>query len=839
MLSTLLVFAGLLLCIQAQSISMQKDEVSISVEYADNSLNLVFSHNEEQKLQAQIGLEANLENILECNGVDNCLQFDDIRLHITSNIENGFTILWTTTNTTHTFRDCFSLDSDNTNWFGGPERYDQYWPIEKLTLTNFPNVPHEDQWGAIVEPYWLNSKGAYIFVDERVPLFIDQNTNDTDDSVCFVAKIETPYPSSRTRILLNYTISAGANAREGHLHAVQHFLGKPSGHPANALIENPIWSTWARLQNLRNNHGFDTYKFDAGETSWAPQTPNLYGDVEKLPSSMTAEYVRACAIFGDYIEVRAGWGTQDLPVFVRMIDKDSRWGLNNGLRSLVTTLLQMNMNGYTMVLPDMVGGNGYEDERPSAEMFIRWLQANTFMPNIQFSYVPWDFDDDTVIELSRKFVELHAQYADEIIKAMEKSISDGYPVNPPVWWVDPTNSEALIQDTEYMLGEDILVAPVLEEGAVTRDIYLPSGTWEDGNTGEIYEGGQTLTDYEAPLEVLPYFIRYNSAVFAGLLLCIQAQSISMQKDEVSISVEYADNSLNLVFSHNEEQKLQAQIGLEANLENILECNGVDNCLQFDDIRLHITSNIENGFTILWTTTNTTHTFRDCFSLDSDNTNWFGGPERYDQYWPIEKLTLTNFPNVPHEDQWGAIVEPYWLNSKGAYIFVDERVPLFIDQNTNDTDDSVCFVAKIETPYPSSRTRILLNYTISAGANAREGHLHAVQHFLGKPSGHPANALIENPIWSTWARYKKEIDDALLIQFANEIIENGFSGQFEIDDYWETCYGSLTFRSPEFDDIDNTVQTIKNMGFTVALWTHPFVNIDCNYTQIGIDNGKFK
>ncbi|KAI4463783.1 glycosidase family 31 [Holotrichia oblita] len=118
---------------------------------------------------------------------------------------------------------------------------------------------------------------------------------------------------------------------------------------------------------------------------------------------MTAEYVRACAIFGDYIEVRAGWGTQDLPVFVRMIDKDSRWGLNNGLRSLVTTLLQMNMNGYTMVLPDMVGGNGYEDERPSAEMFIRWLQANTFMPNIQFSYVPWDFDDDTVSLYGDKF----------------------------------------------------------------------------------------------------------------------------------------------------------------------------------------------------------------------------------------------------------------------------------------------------------------------------------------------------------------------------------------------------------------------------------------------------
>lgn len=45
-------------------------------------------------------------------------------------------------------------------------------------------------------------------------------------------------------------------------------------------------------------------------------------------------------------------------------------------------------------------------------------------------------------------------------------------------------------------------------------------------------------------------------------------------------------------------------------------------------------------------------------------------------------------------------------------------------------------------------------------------------------------MIEKPIWSTWARYKKEISDAVLLEFANEIVDNGFSGQFEIDDYWE-------------------------------------------------------
>lgn len=90
----------------------------------------------------------------------------------------------------------------------------------------------------------------------------------------------------------------------------------------------------------------------------------------------------------------------------------------------------------------MVGGNGYYGE-PDAELFIRWLQANTFMPSIQFSFVPWDFTDETVANISMKFVELHEKYTDIILQAMNNSISKGHPVNAPIWWVDPTNSDAL------------------------------------------------------------------------------------------------------------------------------------------------------------------------------------------------------------------------------------------------------------------------------------------------------------------------------------------------------------------------------------------------------------
>lgn len=151
---------------------------------------------------------------------------------------------------------------------------------------------------------------------------------------------------------------------------------------------------------MQESAGIDSYKFDAGEASWAPEPAVLTGPIEQSPGIYTYNYTRILSEFGSAIEVRTGWQTQDLPIFVRMQDKETEWGLNRGLASLITTLLVMNIAGYPYVLPDMVGGNGDVNttadaaEYPSKELFIRWLQANTFMPSIQYSFVPWDFDNE-------------------------------------------------------------------------------------------------------------------------------------------------------------------------------------------------------------------------------------------------------------------------------------------------------------------------------------------------------------------------------------------------------------------------------------------------------------
>ncbi|XP_036324259.1 myogenesis-regulating glycosidase-like isoform X3 [Rhagoletis pomonella] len=269
--------------------------------------------------------------------------------------------------------------------------------------------------------------------------------------------------------------------------------------------------TWFsdRLKSLQEEGGIDSFKFDAGESSWMPSDPVLQGDLSLSPTQMTRDYVRTVGAFGPMVEVRSGQNTQDLPIFVRIVDKDSEWGWNNGLLTLITTMLQMNLNGYPFVLPDMIGGNGYDDKPPSKELFLRWLQANVFMPSLQFSYVPWNFDEEA-IEISKKFVQMHADYAPEIIKRFKLATETGEPVNLPLWWVDPSDKVAQGVYDQFLLGDDIISAPVVEEDAVVRDIYLPKGNWKDGNTGVVYQGPKWLMAYKAPLDTLPYFVREHN-----------------------------------------------------------------------------------------------------------------------------------------------------------------------------------------------------------------------------------------------------------------------------------------------------------------------------------------
>lgn len=208
-----------------------------------------------------------------------------------------------------------------------------------------------------------------------------------------------------------------------------------------------------------------------------------------------------------------------------------------------------------------------------------------------------------------------------------------------------------------------------------------------------------------------------------------------------------------------------------------------------------------------------------------------------QLYPIEIAQQDYTPSYSTEADNGAIGERYWLNSAGEYIYVHGQVPLFVDYH-NILNNHICFGAQISAPYSSRRNHTVLAYDIWFLNDVKAAHKHAVATYFGKPTGVPDYRMVQHPIWSTWAQYGQNITDEKLLDFAQQIVAHEFSNsQFEIDDLWEVCYGSLTVDEENFPDFNRTVQDLKDLGFRVTIWVHPFINSNCQpwYSE-ALDNG---
>ena len=87
------------------------------------------------------------------------------------------------------------------------------------------------------------------------------------------------------------------------------------------------------------------------------------------------------------------------------------------------------------------------------------------------------------------------------------------PIARPLWLAAPGDRRAAAQDQEWLLGPNVLVAPVVEQGARKRTVYFPRGCWVSPASGRRYSGGRAAL-VPAPLDALPYFFRCGSAPFA-------------------------------------------------------------------------------------------------------------------------------------------------------------------------------------------------------------------------------------------------------------------------------------------------------------------------------------
>jgi myogenesis-regulating glycosidase len=277
----------------------------------------------------------------------------------------------------------------------------------------------------------------------------------------------------------------------------------------------------SRLHRLQSLYGLDGFKFDAGEPCFLPPGAAASGGTAtsmQCPSDYSRAWIQKVAGKFDVAEVRCGVpGTENCAPVLRLFDRFSTWTVDNGLASVIPALLTASVLGYGLgCLPDMIGGNSYGDELPDAELMIRWAQATSAMPAMQFSIAPWDHGSDCEKLCTKALTWRAATFWPAIAKTFSDAAARFAPVARPMWWAARMSPDALSVADQFMVGDDLVVAPIVVEGARSRRVFLPDGNWarvklEDGTAADPcaapISGPCWLDSVDAPLDDMPTWRR--------------------------------------------------------------------------------------------------------------------------------------------------------------------------------------------------------------------------------------------------------------------------------------------------------------------------------------------
>ena len=209
-------------------------------------------------------------------------------------------------------------------------------------------------------------------------------------------------------------------------------------------------------------------------------------------------------------------------------------------------------------------------------------------------------------------------------------------------------------------------------------------------------------------------------------------------------------------------------------------------------------------------------------------HWYGGPTMARGSWPASLNRIARQPWRSHDmlaerEGLGSVLEGTWLTSTGASIRMfsasgglDLSFNVPCDREAAPGEGKLCIYAG------SSAVEVELCAATDVLAAQR-----ALLRRLPRPTvpQPPSLELLRAPIWSTWARFKMDVDQAKTEAYASEIVSRDFArSHLEIDDRWSTKYGDLVFDPRKFPDAVGMVRRLAAQGFTVTLWITPFAEL---------------
>ncbi len=290
-------------------------------------------------------------------------------------------------------------------------------------------------------------------------------------------------------------------------------------------LTNPEAYAWLKDIIKKNliAFGFSGWMADFGE--YLPTDAVLYSgeSAELIHNTWPARWAKlnreAVEESGKLGEImfftRAGYS--QTPKYSTMMwngDNHVDFSIDFGLPSVIPAMLSLTCCGFGLSHSDIGGYTTFFNLKRSEELFMRWMEMNTFSPvlrgheglnpdlNAQFD------TSEVVLAHGAKYSQIHKKLKPYLSRASQYNTETGVGMVRPLFFYydeEPAYTEAY----EYLLGRDILVCPVLRPGAKDRQVYLPKDEWIHLWTGKEYQGG-TVT-VPAALGEIPVFIRKESS----------------------------------------------------------------------------------------------------------------------------------------------------------------------------------------------------------------------------------------------------------------------------------------------------------------------------------------
>ncbi|MFK8213844.1 glycoside hydrolase family 31 protein [Haloferax volcanii] len=302
-----------------------------------------------------------------------------------------------------------------------------------------------------------------------------------------------------------------------------------------------VRSWWAEQHDVLFDAGFDGVKNDMGEPAvfqnngsydWTMPVDNIHGTGddtmlhEEYHNMYGFDYARAARESFDLFKpddrpfllnrnLYAG-GQRYAAIWTG--DCVSIWP---HLQMQIPMMMNMGLSGLAFCGHDVGGFAG----RPSPELFKRWMEVGAFIPyfrnhtdthekqdpDLPRNQHPWTFGEEAV-DITKKYTELRYKLLPYLYNEFRDSSESGKPIFQPLVYQFQDDDEVRDIADQFLFGDDMLLAPVVEAGAAERDVYLPDGeTWVDFWTNEAYDGGQWMT-VDAPIDHLPIYVRTDSVI---------------------------------------------------------------------------------------------------------------------------------------------------------------------------------------------------------------------------------------------------------------------------------------------------------------------------------------